>query len=200
MTPQEIFILFKNQQGSDHIAGKVTIEAVVSFCKKHNPQNILELGGGIGTLSYAILKNCDGALDIYEHNDFCIRALNDNLREMSKRYTVTTDYLKLPPQREYDLIIIDGGKGKGIYDGGFPQVIASYISSLNSIGTIFIEGRRKSQRFWVAEALRARFLYTPTHYEDPTGGKKGALRLDCKPCSNEFLRTMGHLYWRKRIY
>lgn len=203
MQPEEIYNRFKKQDGSDATSGITTLKAVIDFCRKYNPQTVLELGGGIGTLSYAVLKNCSGILDVYEHNGFCRDALGKNLQEFRRRITVLSDYLSLPPRREYDLIIVDGGKGGEAFggtDGGFSQAIAAYINSLSSVKTIFIEGQRKSQRFWATEALRTRFLYTPRKYPDPTGGKKGALRLDCVPCAQEYKRLLSHYYWRKKIY
>jgi len=199
MTPQEIHNFFKEKEGSQSIAGIATLEAIVSLCKRDRPATILELGGGVGTISFALLKNCDATIDIYEQNDFCAKMLKENLKEMEGRYTIIPDYIYLPPKREYDLIVVDGGKGKG-KDGGFPQVICSYINSLSSVKTIFVEGQRKSQKYWILEALRTRFLYTPTKYKDPTGGKKGCLQIDCRPCSSELLRIINHLYWRKKVY
>src|SRR3989338_2078319 len=120
MKAEEIYALFSAKSGSNEIAGITTMRAVVDFCKKNNPRTILELGGGIGTISYAVLSNCDATVDIYEHNDFCIAALNENLKDYKERFSIIPDYLMLPPKREYDLIIIDGGKGKHERDGGFP--------------------------------------------------------------------------------
>lgn len=201
MHPTEIYAIFTKKAGSSDIAGIATIEALADFCRKNKPHHILELGGGIGTLSFTMLKNCDGVADIYEQNDFCRNALNENLSEFTGRFSILTDYLHLPPKREYDVIVIDGGKGKGGgEDGGFPQAIAAYINSLSSVKTIFIEGQRKSQRFWATEALRTRFLYTPQKYPDPNGGKKGCLRIDCVPCAQEYKRLLNHYYWRKKIY
>ncbi len=200
MNPENICELFKNKTGSNEIAGMVTLREVIRFCREHKPRAVLELGGGIGTISYAVLSNCDATMDIYEHNDFCIGALNENLKEYKERFAIIPSYLSLPPRREYDLIIIDGGKGKHERDGGFPRGINAYIHSLDSLKVIFIEGERKSQRFWVTQALRTRFIYTPRKYYDAEKEKKGMLQLDCAPSSNEFLRLANHWYWRKRIY
>lgn len=200
MNPEDISTLFKSKTGSGEIAGRVTLREVVRFCREHKPRAVLELGGGIGTISYAVLSNCDAVMDIYEHNDFCIAALGENLKEYKERIAVLSNYLTLPPKREYDLVIVDGGKGKHARDGGFPRGINAYIHSLDSLKTIFIEGERKSQRFWVTQALRTRFTYTPQKYYDAENKKKGMLRIDCEPSSNELLRLVNHWYWRKRIY
>jgi len=200
MNHEHIYELFKGKAGSEGIAGRVTLREIVRFCREHKPRAVLELGGGIGTISYAVLSNCDAIVDIYEHNDFCIAALNENLKDYKERFSIIPDYLMLPPKREYDLIIIDGGKGKHTFDGGFPRGVNAYIHSLDSLKTIFIEGERKSQRFWVTQALRTRFIYTPQKYHDAENKKKGMLRIDCKPSSNEFSRLANHWYWRKKIY
>ena len=200
MTPQEIYALFQSKKGATNLADLATIGAVISYCRKNNPRTVLELGGGIGTLSYSVLKNSNATLDIYEHNDFCVGALNENLKDYKGRFTIIPNYLTLPPRREYDLVIVDGGKGKNEHDGGFSLAIAAYLSSLTSLKTIIVEGQRKSQRYWAVEAIRSRYLYKPTKYKDPSGGKRGSLRIDCKPCSSEVLRLANHWYWGSRIY
>src|SRR3989344_5049256 len=152
MTPQEIYTLFRNKEGSEAMTGIVTLEAIVSFAKRNNPKTVLELGGGIGTLSYAVLKNSDAVLDVYEDNESCRNALKENLKGMEGRYTIISDYAHLPPKREYDLIVVDGGKGKGEYQStGYPHLIAAYLYSLNSVKTIFVESQRKSQKYWILE-------------------------------------------------
>lgn len=194
----EIYNTFKNKEGSGAIAGTATLKAIIDLVQKNKPLSVLEIGGGIGTISYAILKNCAASLDIYEQNDFCIKKLKENLKGLENRYTIISSYNQLPPKREYDLIVVDGGKGQR--DGGYPQVIAAYIHSLRSIKTIFIEGQRKSQKYWIIDALRTRFLYKPTKYKDPLGRKKIGMQIDCKPCSSGLLKIINHLYWRKKIY
>src|SRR3989344_2117964 len=205
MTPREIYTLFKNKDGSEAIAGIATLEAVVSLVKEDNPKTVLELGGGLGTISYAILKNSNATLDIYEHNEYCRNELKKNLKGVEDRYTIITDYVYLPPKREYDLIVVDGGKGSGKYQGtGYPQLIAAYLQSLSSIKTIFIEGQRKSQKYWILEALHSRYIYKPTKYLDPLGGNKIGVRIDCKPSGGSklgrFLFEVNHILRRNSVY
>lgn len=205
MTGQEIYTMFKTKQGSEAISGVATLDAVISFLKKNNFQTILELGGGIGTISYVLLSNSDASIDIYEPNEFCQKALRENLTGMGGRYSILPSYDILPPRRNYDLIVVDGGKGTGnqsigIADYGYPQLIAAYIASLQSIKTIFVEGQRKSQKFWILEALRTRFIYTPYKFFDPAGGKKIGVQIDCRPSSNELLKIINHFLQRKKVY
>lgn len=201
MTPQEIYEKFKDQSGSNSIAGIAALEAVVEAAKKDNPKTILELGGGIGTISYAVLKNCDAVMDIYEHDEFCRKMLAYNLKGMEARYTIIPNYAILPPKRSYDLIVVDGGGGgKSVYDGGFNQAAAAYIQSLRHLKTIIIEGQRKSQKYWILKALRTRFIYNVNIYPDPSGGKKIATRIDCRPSSSELARVISHYFQRIKIF
>lgn len=201
MSPQEIYEMFKKQSGSNAIAGIATLEVVVSAAQNDNPRTVLELGGGIGTISYAILKNCDAAIDIYEHDELCRGALAENLKGMEARYSVITDYTKLPPRRSYDLIVVDGGSGNDAgYDGGFDQAVGAYIQSLKNLKTIIVEGQRRSQKYWILKALRTSYVYDVVIYPDPSGGKKTGTRFDCKKSSSELARIFNHFYQRHKIF
>lgn len=201
MTPKEIYDKFKKQSGSNSIAGLATLTAVLDEVRSGNPKNVLEMGGGIGTISYAVLNNSSAFIDIYEHDDFCRGILKENLRGMEDRYSLITDYLRLPPKRSYDLIVVDGGAGGGSgYDGGFDQAIGSYIQSLKNLKTIIVEGQRKSQKYWILKALRPNYVYKVTVYPDPSGGKKIGTRFDCKKSPSELMRLLNHFYQRKKIF
>src|SRR3989339_1817628 len=106
----EIYDKFKSQSGSQNIASPVTISVLSKMCAIERPKRILEMGGGIGTISYTLLKNSDAFIDIYEDNDFCRNKLKENLSQFSGRFQIIDTYRILPPVREYDLVIIDGGK------------------------------------------------------------------------------------------
>lgn len=201
MPPQEIYEMFKKQTGSNAISGIATLEAIVHAAKNDKPKTVLELGGGIGTISYAILKNCDAVIDIYEHDEFCRKTLAENLKGMEARYAVISDYAQLPPRRSYDIIVVDGGSSdEAGYDGGFNQAIGAYIQSLENLKTVIVEGQRKSQKYWILKALRTRFVYNITVYPDSSGGKKIGTRIDCRRSSSELARIFSHFYQRRKIF
>ncbi len=146
----KVYDLFKKKEGSEHIATPLSISMVQKLARKS--ERILEIGGGIGTLTYAMLSCSDAKLDVYEDNNFCIQKLQENLREFSERYTLLTSYEMQPPRTEYDLVIIDGANGKK-HDGGRKDVVFDFFSSICS-KIIYFEGVRRPQRRYVREALR----------------------------------------------
>lgn|GEM_PF-2422217 len=149
----EIHDFFGKQAGSENIAGIVTLEEMSRICQAIKPERILEMGGGIGTISYALLKFSHAFIDIYEHNEFCQGKIEENLAEFKERYQVIKDYRILPPERHYDLMIVDGGSGKG-KGGGYHEAVWFFIMYLKSIKIVYIEGNRRLQRFFARKALK----------------------------------------------
>ena len=189
--------MFREQAGSHAIAGEVTLGMIIASCANRPVQNILELGAGIGTLSYALLEHTDAHLDLYEVNDFCIEAIGKNLQPFAGRYTLLTDYNYLPPARNYDLVVIDGGKGKK--EGGFPRLVAAYLMSLSDVKTVIVEGQRKVQKYWALKALHEEYICKIKVQKDPTGGKKIGVRIDCRRSRNRWLRDIYFWYALARV-
>lgn len=75
MDVKKIHENFKQKPGSETIAGLETLENISEMVKKEEIKNVLELGSGIGTISYCILVNSGANLDLYEPNEFCIGEL-----------------------------------------------------------------------------------------------------------------------------
>src|SRR3989344_5184809 len=97
----EVYEYFRNQPGSDHIAKPTTIEVILDICEKEKPKRILEMGGGLGTISYIMLKYSDAFVDIYEDNDFCLSRLQEKISLFRGRFRIMKDYHELPPAKEY---------------------------------------------------------------------------------------------------
>ena len=197
----KIFEKFNDRNNKkDAIGGVETIKVLMDICKKENPKSVLELGGGKGTLSYTILANSEAVIDIYEPLEEFRNIIDANLNFFAGRYKLMSSYMTLPPSREYDLIIVDGGKKASEGGGGFAKIIACYILSLDSVKTIIIEGQRKSQKYWVTEALWRNYLYRPIKHKDSTEGRKGCLEIKCKKSTNILFNFFSHFYYRKKIY
>ncbi|MCL9972290.1 MAG: rRNA adenine N-6-methyltransferase family protein, partial [Candidatus Pacebacteria bacterium] len=109
----EIYAHFSAQEGSEYIATPVTIQAILDQNTKTPLSRVLEMGAGIGTLTYTVAKYTKAHIDTYEDNAFCIAALTKHLAGLESSYTLMTDYAVTPPVRTYDLVLIDGGGGKG---------------------------------------------------------------------------------------
>lgn len=172
----------------NHAGGEATINAIKEICKK-DIKDVLELGGGTGLLTRTVLENSNANIDVYEHLTYFQKQVSQN-----SRVKLIGGYDKLPPKREYDLIIIDGGKSEK--EGAFRRFIASALASLDKIEYIIIEGQRKSQRYWVVETIWREYTYTPK----TIGGKKGYCVLACKKEKSFLKKFINHLYYRKKIY
>ena len=182
----------------DAIGGGVIIEVLIQICHDIEPKNVLELGGGKGTLTYTVLKYSNAFVDSYEPVQKFMEIMKTNLNDFEDRYAIIPSYNTLPPKRNYDLIIVDGGKNES--EDSFPKAIASYLVSQNTIKTILIEGQRKSQKYWITETIWPFYIYRLKKYGYEKGEKKGVLRIDCVPSRNILKNFLNHLYYRKKIY
>jgi hypothetical protein len=191
----EIRRRFSSLGGAEHIATLANMAGVIALCRQEKPKRILELGGGIGALSYAMLANSDACIDIYEDNDFCRIELEKNLSEFQGRYQIIRTYRILPPERSYDLMMIDGGNKLPFEPEWF------FLRYLGHIGTVYVEGYRRSQ---VASASRALWAHGLLKTQKISGlvfeGKfhKGGTLLRCVPSRSLWLRTAYYLYARFR--
>jgi len=188
---------FNDQEGSDGVACGVTIEIVKNICDDIRPKRILEMGGGIGTISYLMLKNSSALIDIYEPNKFCRTKLEENLVGYEDRYNIIKDYKILPLHRNYDIIIVDGGAGKG-RDEGFPSSIWFYINYLSSVKVVYIDRIRWVQAMYARKALRSRYTYKVVKYvkETPKGERHNAgTVIRCQSCKSGLKRWVNFLFY-----
>lgn len=193
----EVYNKFKSKTGSCSIAGLPTIELFLQICKTMKPERILEMSGGIGTISWTILNNSEAFLDIYEPNEFCQEQLKINLSAFAGRYNIINDYRVLPPVREYDCLIVDGGGGKG-GDVGFSDSVWFYISYLRSIKIVYIEGFRRVQSFFARKALAQKYIYRLKKYDTLSWQGEllsGGLLIECVPCKSKILRWINFIFW-----
>jgi len=188
-----IYDKFSLLGGAKHIATMVNIQTIIDICRKENPGRILEMGGGIGTLSFAMLRYSNAFIDIYENNDFCRQKLKENLVEYENRYTIIDTYRMLPPVRQYDIMVIDGGNKEDYH----PEWL--YASYLLDIKTIFIEGFRRSQYAWISKALSGHYICKakrlPGHEINEKFHKGGTL-ISCTPNNSSLLCFISYIHGR----
>lgn len=199
---QQLHKKFLSMKGSEYIATPVSIQAILDIVQKKKPKRVLEMGAGIGTLSYTILATSkEVEVDLYEDNEFCQTALKNNLEDFSGRFTLIPDYKTLPPHKEYDLFLVDGGNGKS-HDGGSLNVVQKFVQQLTAKPMVcYVEGNRFSQRTLLRRALSDRFVYRQIQfYATYLNGEhyKGGVAIYCKPSNNWFLRTCNFWYWEVR--
>ena len=155
------------------------------------------MGGGLGTISYTILKYSQALVDIYEENEYCQGRLREVLAPYEGRYRIIPDYRILPPRTTYDLLIVDGSSGKG-GDGGFRKAVWHYLHYLDLVKIVVFEGYRFVQRIWARRALRAKYLYRLTRYADQEFEGRmlmGGLRIDCRPEKSWLVRLANYWFW-----
>lgn len=199
ITPEalEVYRTFEKKEGSQYIATPITIQALLDINKQKPFKHVLEMGAGIGTLTYTFLKNTTACIDTYEDNLYCQGALSKNLDGFEGRYRVLTSYSDRPPLDSYDLVIVDGGGGKR-NDGGRPLVIKDIFQCLRDVGVVFIEGDRYMQRSLIRRELAKKFVCSEVVYEGVWHeGRywKGGLAIYCRLSDSWFARLVTRLYY-----
>lgn len=193
----KIYKYFKTLPGSEHIGKPVTIDVLINACKEIRPKRVLEMGGGIGALSYTLLKYSDAFIDIYEDNEFCRKELEKNLAEFEGRFQIIDTYRMLPPSQIYDIAVIDGGMGNP-GDGGYATAAQLFLEYIDSIKVVYIEGYRGIQRDTVRKALQKKYICTfKAHKQIFVEGQKwvGGLEIRCKRAESSVMRWLIFLFW-----
>ncbi len=125
--------------GNQHIASEYAIDKLNRLLQKFQIQRILEVGLGIGSISGILLalnRKPDLNYTGTEANDFCLKALPENLKEDYSQLKIYSDLTEIPSDKKFDLIIIDG-KDHNL------QAVKDLISEN---GIIAIEGDRMPQQ------------------------------------------------------
>lgn len=207
MFSEEAFALytdFNHKPGGSHIAKPTTIDFLIQFCKSEKPRYILELGGGIGTLTFTALKYSNAHVDVYEQNDFCKEQLLKNVSSVrgEDRLTLIDIYTTLPPRRDYDLMIIDGGEAQD-HQHGYAETVWLFINYLNSLKAIYVDGRRPAQRKQARMALRNKGYYKLTRHKDlmyKGQNYMGGLEFKIYPHKSKLVQLANYYFWETLIF
>ncbi|MDP3741144.1 MAG: hypothetical protein Q8R08_02335 [bacterium] len=190
---QKIYKLFKNKEGSAHIAGVGAIKNIIDICVVDKPRTVLEMGSGIGTITHALLKFSDALIDGYESNQWCLGQIEQNIGNENRLHIVKS-YRMLPPKTEYDLVIVDGGTGGGgDIDDGKMRTVYLFLKYLDRIGKVLVEGSRAGQRTFIRRALKDKYSFRPIRYR-PGGGELGSTLYLLRPTRSRF-RWLNWLFW-----
>jgi len=137
---QKIGVTYKEfclAEGSQHIASEFAILKLQELVESFYIINILEVGLGIGAIAGSLLTvNKNIEYTGTEDNEFCLKALKQNLPGNFKRIKLYPGINYLDQIARFDVVIIDGK------DFGLQQL--NQILSPN--GIIAIEGDRKEQQ------------------------------------------------------
>ncbi|MDP3956291.1 MAG: hypothetical protein Q8Q18_03555 [bacterium] len=191
----EVYGFFKDKEGAEYIATPVNIQILLDLCREYNVKSILELGGGIGAIIYALARFTNAKIDVYEDLPVCQEKLIDNMRGLERAYTLFKDYSEYPTGKSYDLMIIDGPiDGPG--DMSNIDIIYEFIHSLAGVDIVFVEGHRHRQRHAAMRAIYPRKLYRTKRifgqkYEGAFA--KGGFFIICGRKSNRLARMINHV-------
>lgn len=141
--------IFKARPGSEFIASADAIAGLQRLICTRRPRSVLEIGSGIGTLTFTILDAYralgvkDYRMVTVEGNAFCVSQLRMNLANEPRPPHVVDDVGAIAGE-QFDLVIVDGGNED---DTRFLDFVAPR-------GMVFVEGYRAPQRSHIARSGR----------------------------------------------
>jgi len=162
----EFYKKFSKAEGNQHIASLFAIKKIIDVVRFNQPKNILEIGLGIGSISYSIIefsKNEKNTINYYgtENNKFCLNQLPKNLEDNYEKIKLFSDLEKIPKNIQFDFIIIDGAD----------ESLEDIKNLMTENAVIFIEGDRSIQLSKVKDLFPNHlFVHTISNYKDPIWG------------------------------
>lgn len=131
---------FCEKEGNQHIAGLYALEKILDIIDVNRPKRILEIGLGIGSIAYTIMKYAENKkINLIYHgtedNEYCLIQLRKNLNKYFDDIDVYTDLKSIKINSKYDFIIIDGSD----------ESLEKVKDIIAANGIIFIEGGRAMQ-------------------------------------------------------
>lgn len=157
---------FSGLPGNQHIASLFAIHKLLNILNIYKPKKILEVGLGIGSISYSIIDYLSYKKIKYEYhgteaNEFCLNALPVNLKEYFKNIKLNNSINEINNTKYYDLVIVDGS------DSALEKVS----KLLTKNGIIFIEGDRKNQQQALVKLFpKHKFVHVVSNYKEPDYG------------------------------
>lgn len=145
---REVSNLFKAKSGSQEIAQEDALSQVGRIFYDVQPISVLDLGSGIGTISYYLSRlttNANFELYLYEVNEYCQDALKENLKGLNFHLIKSTEELS-QLSTSIDFVIID--------DYINFEVTRRLLSNCRP-KAVFIEGHRRMQRLFVFRSFRS---------------------------------------------
>ena len=165
---------FRKYEGADQIATRRALEILGSLILEKRPKNIVEIGSGIGTITYFTFMITKTIYEIgeyiaYEKVLWCQEKFRENIVEkVSKsRVKLISDFKNFDLTNSTQLIIIDDKIDSSDY-----QVI---LSKASPNFDIFIEGHRFPQRLETIRLLKKnRFKFKYRGFTGSSNSYKGA--------------------------
>ncbi len=131
---------FSDLEGNQNIATEFALKTVLKVIENYNAKNILELGVGIGCISFCAMKlSSDKKLNINyvgtESNEFCLKVLPIYLKEHYNKIQIFAELKEVKSSKKFEIVIIDGKD----------ENIKEVESLIATNGIIIIEGDRIPQ-------------------------------------------------------
>lgn len=157
---------FSNLEGNQHIASEFALKSILDIISVHKPIRTMELGLGIGSIAYSVLKFATDAKQgiIYfgtESNEFCLNVLPKHLKDYFSIVQIFNSLQDISITEKFDVVIIDGTD----------ENLVMVRNMIAKNGIIIIEGERLSQ----LKSIRTIFpnsVYTKviSNYRNPKYG------------------------------
>jgi hypothetical protein len=136
----KLYLSFCKADGNLHIASEYAIEKIDNLISKFKIKAVLEVGLGIGSISGVLLALNRNNSDLFyagtEANEFCLKALPENLAKDYGRMEIYSNLTNIPSDKRFDLIILDGND----------QHLKSLKDLVSERGILVIEGDRMQQQ------------------------------------------------------
>jgi phospholipid N-methyltransferase len=162
--PKKLHDKYRQKDGGEQVALEFSISSLQSLLHTKKPKYILELGGGLGTLTELILTQSDAKLDVVENNKWCVNQLQSNMSQF-REFNLIDDYAKLKTNHEADFLVVD------VNNGIYP--ISKLVKNSRNIHIIFIEGHHLAHRLSISRALIQIKKNQKLHDLRPYKGAKG---------------------------
>jgi hypothetical protein len=152
---REVSNLFKAKSGSQEIAQEDALSQIGRIFYDVQPTSVLDLGSGIGTISYFLSRlNTDANFELYlyEVNEYCQETLKKNLEGLNFHLIKSVQELS-QLSNSIDFVIIDD-----FIDFDHTKRLISTCKPK----AVFIEGHRRMQRLFVFKSFRSlnvKFLF-----------------------------------------
>jgi hypothetical protein len=163
---EKYYRYFSKAVGNQHIANLFAIQKILDIVEFNKPKRILEVGLGIGSISYSIIdylreKNLSFEYFGTEANQFCLNELPKNLQNHYSKIKLFSNIEEIKTEEKFDLIIVDGSDTS----------IEKICNLITNNGTIFIEGDRKDQLNILIKLFpNFKFVHTISNYREPDYG------------------------------
>ena len=145
---------FSELEGNQHIASEYGLISILKIVDSFKIKKVLELGLGVGSISYSILRHCDSRKKQVEYtgteyNEFCLSVLPKYLGKYYGQIQLCRNIDSNPDDTRFDLVIIDG------QDENLEKIKAM----ISNHGIVIIEGDRQPQ-LTIVRKIFPRSIYT----------------------------------------